>query len=418
MNTLFFPSFHQIARPASALALLVLLTSLTSGCTDSKATSASNPSLAAGTSNPSLAAGAADKAYYHQAQSDVLKQQSHYQVQRRFVGKVESNQNADIGFEQNGKIAALYVNEGDKVKQGSVLAQQDTALLETEKEELLARMVQVKADLILVDADLKRIRALKKNAFSAQQTLDELQARRQGFIASKKRIEAGLHSIAVKIEKSSLLAPFDGVISQRFIALGEVIAAGSPALKLVQTGSDEIKVGVPVSLLSQLDLTQALTVTIAGQTHGVKLLTRGQDVDQITRTVQLRFAFLNNAIDMVNGQLAYLNLPQQYQQDGFWVPTTALTDGVRGLWNVYTLTPGSKTNKANLFTLQARNVQIRYTTENAAYISGAIADGERYLTGGLQRLVPGQTVRTATSSSITPSALSFAAGSAPTAGRE
>ncbi len=399
MNTLFFPTFHQIARPASALALLVLLTSLTTGCTDSQARATAD----------------SDETYYHQAQSDVLKHQSNYQVQRRFVGKVQSNQNADIGFEQNGKVAALYVNEGDKVKQGSVLAQQDTALLETEKEELLARMVQVKADLKLVDADLKRIRVLKKNAFSAQQTLDELQAHRQGFIANKKRIEAGLHSTAVKIEKSTLLAPFDGVISQRFIALGEVIAAGSPALKLVQTGSDEIKVGVPVSLLSQLDLTQNLTVTIAGQNHGVKLLTRGQDVDQITRTVQLRFAFLDNAIEMVNGQLAYLNLPQQYQQAGFWVPTTALTDGVRGLWNVYTLTPGLK---SNLFTLQGRNVQILYTTENAAYISGAIANGERYLTSGLQRLVPGQTVRTATSNSTAPSALSLATGSTTTTGRE
>ncbi|NQZ06877.1 MAG: efflux RND transporter periplasmic adaptor subunit, partial [Algicola sp.] len=328
MNTLSFPSFHQIARPASALALLVILTSLTSGCTDSQATSAT------------LTSSADDKAYYHQAQSDVLKQQSQYQVQRRFIGKVESNQNADIGFEQNGKVAALYVNEGDKVKQGSILARQDTALLETEKEELLARMVQVDADLKLVDADLKRIRALRQNAFSAQQTLDQLQARRQGFIASKKRIEAGLHSTAVKIAKSTLLAPFDGVVSKRFIALGEVIAAGSPALKLLQIGSDEIKIGVPVSLLSQLDLTQDLTVTIAGQTHNVKLLTRGQDVDQVTRTVQLRFAFADNAVDMVNGQLAYLNLPQQYQQAGFWVPTTALPDGVRGLWNVYTLEPG------------------------------------------------------------------------------
>lgn len=383
----------------AGLVLSFCATLVISGCSDSQADVA------------------AEKAYFHQAQSDVLKQQSHYQVSRKFVGKVESKQNANIGFEQTGKVALLYVDEGDLVKQGDILAQQDIELLKVDREELVARMGRTKADLVLAKANLKRIRALKRNAFSSVQTLEELEAREQGLLSTKRRIEAGLHSNQVKINKSTLYAPFNGVVSERFIALGEVIAAGTPALKMLQTGADEIKVGVPAYLLDQLNLDQVLTVTIAQQQHQVKLLTKGRDVDQVTRTVQLRFALVGKevnkdvgkAANVINGQLAYLHFPQDYQSEGYWVPMTALTDGIRGMWNVYILSPQAN---SELFMLQSRNVQILYATEDTAYISGAVSDGERYLSAGLHRLVPGQQVKT----SIAPAGIkaNFAAGTQST----
>ncbi len=378
MNNSFFSITKSgYSRLFSGLFLGALLTTAISGCSDSVATE----------ENTSAA-----QTYYHQAQSDVLQQQNSYSVVRKFVGKVQAKQNANIGFEQAGKVAILYVDEGDVVKKGAILAQQDVELLTIERDEMQARMTQTRADLILVKANLKRIRALKKRSFSSQQNLEELEARQQGLLSTKQRIDAGLHSLTVKIEKSTLLAPFDAVVSKRFISSGEVIAAGTSALNILQIGQDEVKVGVPTALLSQLQLDQTLAVTIGEQTHQVKLLTKGLDVDQVTRTVQLRFKLIGDEHQVINGQLAYLHLPQQYQAAGYWVPMTALTDGIRGLWNVYTLKADGQND---IFTLQSRNVQILYATKDAAYISGAMNDGERYLTAGLHRLVPGQQVKTA-----------------------
>jgi len=337
--------------------------------------------------------------YVHQSSSALLKQQSQYLVDRKFIGKVQAKQNANIGFEQAGKVVAIFVDEGKRVKQDELLARQDITLLLIERKELKVQLSQTKADQKLVKTNLKRVTALSKKNYSSVQSLDELQTRQQVLALLAQRINAKLAANQIRIDKSSLYAPFDAVISNRFIAVGEVVAPGSPAIKLLQTADAEIKIGLPVALINQLDLSEQFTVTIANQPHQVELLAKGSDVDPLTRTVQLRFKLLNN-IELINGQLAYLNLPQSYETKGYWVPITALTDGVRGLWNIYILQPEQQ---AKLFKLQSRNVDVLYLTQDKAYIRGALENGERYLTTGLHRLVPGQLVTTAEATVTAPS---------------
>jgi len=328
--------------------------------------------------------------YAHKASSAVLSEQAQYRVDRKFIGKVQAKQNANLGFEQAGKVVAIFVDEGKRVKQGELLARQDTTLLLIERKELKVQLSQTKADQKLVKTNLKRITALSKKNYSSVQSLDELQTRQQVLALLAQRINTKLAANQIRINKSSLYAPFDAVISKRFIAVGEVVSPGAAAIKLLQTADAEIIIGMPVALINQLDLSQQLTVTIARKTHQVALLAKGSDVDPLTRTVQLRFKLLNN-IELINGQLAYLNLPQVHQTSGYWVPITALTDGVRGLWNIYILQPQQQ---PQLFKLQSRNVDVLYLTQDKAYIRGALENGERYLTAGLHRLVPGQLVTT------------------------
>jgi hypothetical protein len=74
------------------------------------------------------------------------------------------------------------------------------------------------------------------------------------------------------------------------------------------------------------------------------------------------------------------------------VPLSALTDGLRGLWNIYPLQPQAE---PGLYKLQSRDVQVLHATATDAFVTGALADGERVLSTGLQRLVPGQIVKLA-----------------------
>ncbi|NRA55911.1 MAG: efflux RND transporter periplasmic adaptor subunit [Gammaproteobacteria bacterium] len=371
MQTAFFSKVYIANRRKLSLITIMLGTSLiVTGCGDSQAQAPS------------------ESPYAHQASSDILSQQSQYLVKRKFIGKVQAKQNANLGFEQAGKVTAIFVDEGKLVKQGDILAQQDTKLLLIERKDLQVQLSQNKADQKLLATNLRRVTTLNKKNYSSAQSLDELQTKQQVLTLSAQRIKTNLSANQIKIAKSSLLAPFDAVISKRFISIGEVVAAGTPAINTLQTSKPEIKVGVPVALAQQLKLNQLFTVTIAQQAHQATLLTKGLDVDPQTRTVQLRFK-LNNNSPLINGQLAYLNLNQTNKNVGYWVPISALTDGVRGLWNLYILQPQQQ---AALFTLQSRNVEVLYLTQEKAYISGAINDGERYLSAGLHRLVPGQLV--------------------------
>ncbi len=374
MTTYTFPPFyHRTWLPLAGLLLLITtLSSLLAGCTESAATeTAPSPPT-----------------YLHRATSAELTPAPGYSVQRSYVGRIQVQQDAHIGFEQAGKVAQLFVNEGETVSKGELLARQDTELLSVTRQELDAQQQQINADLALVEANLTRLRSLKSRGFTSAQSLDELKAQRKVLQANRKRTQASIHGNELRIRKSSLLAPYDAVISRRLIDEGEVVDAGSPALTLLQRGHSEVKVGIPVTMLTQLADKQQFSVRVDNARYPVRLLTRGFDVDPTTRTVQLRFELLDNP-PLVNGQLAWLQLEQYFAQPGYWVPLTALTDGIRGLWNLYTLQP----NNDNNWTVQSRNVRVFHSTLDKAFIYAPLIEGERFLTKGLQRLVPDQRVR-------------------------
>ncbi|MCW8886212.1 MAG: efflux RND transporter periplasmic adaptor subunit [Motiliproteus sp.] len=327
--------------------------------------------------------------YVHQAEALTLKLQAGYQIPRLYVGKVQVNQDTALGFEQPGKLIDLHVEEGDLVRQGQVLAKQDTQLLVVEAKQLHARLLEVKARQKLNQADLKRIQQLTNTGYASVQQLDQLRSQREVLIANAQQIRTTLAANQLKQDKSVLIAPFDAVVSQRLVDNGEVLVAGKPVFELLKADSSEVKVGVPVALLSKLPASGLLNVEVANTHFQGRLLSTGAKVDPLTRTVALRISLPKQG-NFVDGQLAYLHIDEHFQQPGYWIPLASLTDGIRGLWNVYNLAP---LPHGNLYSLQARNVTIVHATDTHAYVTGAITDGERILAKGLHRLVIGQQVR-------------------------
>ncbi|WP_051560077.1 efflux RND transporter periplasmic adaptor subunit [Marinobacterium jannaschii] len=358
--------------------------------------------------NGAQQADAAASVYHHMAEPLRLEQQQHYQVKRRLTGRVQVKQNAALGFEQAGKLNKLLVDEGDRVSQGSLLATQDDSLLQIERKELRAQLREVNARLELTDNNLKRIRSLKKRGFSSDQQLDELQAERKVQLASRLRTLAALDANQSRLDKTRLLAPFDGRISQRFIDQGVVVNAGASVFQLLQQGSAEVEVGVPIRMLDALNREDSY-LKLAGQPLPLNILGQSPEIDPVTRTVQVRFALPPEAA-AVNGQLVQLHLTESFQQPGYWIPLSAITDGIRGMWTVYRLTPAVFNSHETLYRLEQRNVRVLHATESQVYVSGALDAGEMILASGLHRLVPGQQVRIP---SETPLALNTLPGVAP-----
>jgi hypothetical protein len=140
-------------------------------------------------------------------------------------------------------------------------------------------------------------------------------------------------------------------------------------------------------MLAQLAVGDALPVSIAGQQFSAQLITKGAVIDPATRTVQLRLA-LPIESDVISGELAYLTLPEHIEREGFWLPLTALTDGIRGLWNVYALVDVG----TGVYRIEKRDIRILYATGKEAYIQGAVLAGQHIISDGLHRYVPGQQV--------------------------
>jgi len=349
------------------LALLVLQ----AGCSDSAANSAE------------------EAEYYHAAVGITLSLQHGYSVDRRFVGRISSRQRSDLGFEQAGKLVAIDVDEGALVQEGDVLARLDTKILHIAQDELQAQVAESNANLALVEANLKRVRSLKKDGYSSEQRLDELAAQRLGLLAGLDRLRASMAANATRIEKSDLMAPFDAVISRRFVDQGMVVNEGTPVLRLLQRGGKEARINVPARILGQLAEGQQLPVQVSGVPYQSQVLSLGADINATTQTAIVRVALPDSAA-VVDGQLAHLQIQETVAEEGFWVPLTALTDGLRGLWNIYVLVP---TDKSGVRRIESRNVEVLFATDKSAYITGSLENHSRVISAGLHRLVPGQLVR-------------------------
>ncbi len=313
-----------------------------------------------------------------------LVQSEHYQVMREYVGTVRAGQQAQLGFELAGKVSNIMVDVGDRVNQGDALIRLDTQLLATEAKQLRAQQNEIKAQLKLVAANLKRQQSLKAKGFSAEAEIDSLTSQQGVLEANALRVNAALRANQLKINKSTIKAPYAGTVSQRFVSLGDVVGMGTPTLTLLAEQDKEVFIGIPSAQLAKINELNTPEIRVGDNLYPVKLLNPGARVDLNTRSLGLRY-LLPESAKVLDGQLAYLRYPEQISESGFWIPNSSLTDGLRGVWNVFVVT------EQNI--VERRSVQVLYADNQAAFVQGAISADEMLISNGLHRVVPGQRVQ-------------------------
>ena len=327
--------------------------------------------------------------YHHRIAAMTLSEQPSYSIPRRFTGIITARQRADLGFEFSGQLIAIHTDEGERVARGAVLAELDTALLEREREQLHAQVYEAQAQLELIQKNLNRVNSLQQKGYASEQQNDELTSQRKALKATLQRLDAALAANATRLEKSRLIAPFDAIVSRRLVDTGTIVNPATPVLRLLQTGPMEARIGLPLRVLDSVAVDDIVTLNYRDRNRDGRILAINPDLDPATRTVSVRIALATDPA-LVDGALIDLLLPETLQTQGFWVPLNALTDGLRGLWQVYVLDPADAPQR---FRIAARSVQLEYADSEQAFITGALSDGESIVEAGLHRLVPGQIVR-------------------------
>jgi RND family efflux transporter MFP subunit len=273
------------------------------------------------------------------------------------------------------------------VHAGQLLARLETRLLESERDELKARLAELRAEWETAQRNLERVERLQADQLVSERERDDLAGRVQVLAASLQRVEAGLQANRVRLDKAELRAPFDASIAQRLVDAGVVVDAGMPVLSLVQQGAREVRAGVPVRLADALTVGDPVRVRVGDAQATGQVAGLGPVVDPLTRSRTIR---VHVGEDWSPGQIAYLNIAEPVAGRGAWLPDAAVTEGVRGTWVVYAAVDSGDQRAA----LEARSVVIHHVRGNELFVSGALEDGEKVVAAGLHRLAPGQQVRT------------------------
>ena len=304
-----------------------------------------------------------------------------YTVDRVFIGQVEPQRSADVSFELNGRLDQILVDEGDAVAKGQLLATLDIALLEVERDRLTASRDAIAAQLAFAKKTVDRNAKLIGQGFTSQARLDEAVAQQDELLSRIGELDAGLRDVTVRIEKSSIEAPFAGQITSRHVDGGETLRSGELVLGMVELVSPQVRIGIP------LDVDPALLadveIEIAGQSYLAELATLRPDIDPVTRTRTALFD-LKDGPDVAFGQTARVHVLDPVESAGTWVPTTSLKEGTRGQWTLL-VADAQKT-------VRLATVEVLHAEDDRVFVRGQFPDGTVLIDQGPQRVTVGQRV--------------------------
>ncbi|RMB02013.1 efflux RND transporter periplasmic adaptor subunit [Eilatimonas milleporae] len=327
-----------------------------------------------------------------------VEQAASFSTERFFIGRIEARRETALGFEFGGRVIEVLVNEGDAVQSGTVLARLDTDILRAERAELVGMRDQAAADSALADATLIRMREARSlNAISVQ-ALDEAEKGARARRAALRRAEASVRSIDVRLEKSVLKAPYDGVVAERFIDEGLVVEAGSPLIRLLETGALEARIGVAGDGVGYFERGDIHILSVDGRNYSATVSGVLPVRDRTTRSVDVIFHFNGDSGPLRQGDLARATITTPIEESGYWVPVAALTESARGLWAVYVAEPSEGADAI----ISRRDIEVLHHDTDRAFVRGALEPGDRLVADGLHRLSPGLlvAVRNAGSSSL------------------
>ena len=290
-----------------------------------------------------------------------------YSLTKQFPGKLLPVEQSKLSFEIPGKIKNIYVDVGDNVKEGQVLATLDDR-------EAIARLNQVKASYELSKQVFERFQDLRKQGHISIQELDKA-------ISDLTIAKSEYEFYEVKLEQTSLISPYDGVIQDRFLDSGTVINQGIPILEIIDSNYVEAHISMPVQYLNDMKIGNEYDFEIDGKDLKAQL-SRLAPMSPGGSDSRLAIFKFKNFINP--GSIAKLSLKINKISRGTWVPLRSLSQSDQGLWALYTI------DENNIVVRDL--VEIVYFEDQYAFVNGTINDGDLIVLGGAAKIIPGKRI--------------------------
>lgn len=307
-------------------------------------------------------------------------------VVAEFPGDVRARIESRLGFRVGGKIIARKVDVGTLVKRGQVLMQLDPQDLQLAQAQASAGLKAAESNRDLASAELKRYQELREKNFVSQAVLDSKQTAYKAAQASYEQARAAYRNQSNQAGYSSLVADADGVVTGVDAEVGQVVAAGSPVVRVARTGEKDVVIGIPEDKVEELrKMTDVRVRTWAAPSQIIpgKLRELSPVADPATRTYMARIAIPDSAQDVRLGMTAYVAFASKTPDARMTLPLTALFKSKSGS-AVWVVENGA---------VRLAPVQVAGSSGDDLVVAGGISPGQMVVTAGVNLLKPGQKVK-------------------------
>lgn len=287
-----------------------------------------------------------------------------------YVGIVEENEATAVSFTSMGVVKRMYVNEGQHVRQGQLIAEIDDTQARNVLEGAEAAMAQAN------DA-LGRYTMLHDNGSLPEVQWVEIQSK---VAQAKSQLEVARKNLG----DCRLVAPVSGIVGKKFIGVGETAMPSQAVVSILDISSVKVKVAVPeaeVAAISADTPTSISVEAVNGSFVGGKI-EKGVQADAMTHTYDVRIFVANDERRLLPGMVATVKIEEGGNDaEGtvqLLVPVEAVQKRADGGLFVWTVNADS--------TVHRTSVSIGATQGNNIVISEGLASGQRIVTEGYQKL--------------------------------
>jgi len=364
-----------------------------------------------------------------QAETVVMQQ---VQPSWNYSGEIRPDTEVQLAFKEPGYVAALYhvkgadgrmrdVQVGDEIAAGTVLAHLRRSDYEASFNSAIGQQHSMQGALGASQAELDRAKAGQTKAdldFERAQALYAAKAMTRpdydaaveqhasataNVEAAVRQIEARRGQVAaalaqtlsaqINVGDTNLIAPTPGVIVEKTVEPGSLVAAGTSAFALDDTRVVKVNFGVPESMLAYLKLGAEVPVrleALQGRTLPGRITEIAASANRESRVFNVEVSLPNRDRSLKVGMIANIRIERGDPQAVPVVPMTALMTAESGstTYSVFTV----KENYGKQFA-QLKSVRIGETFGKSVVIDEGLAPGERIIVNRTNQLNDGSPIR-------------------------
>lgn len=287
------------------------------------------------------------------------------------TGQIEAFQSIELRPDVEGRLSQIFIKEGSRVAKGQALFKVDDA-------ELAAQVARAEADRDLARQALVRTRDLLEHKASSQAELERAEA-------TSRSNEAQLDLLKVRLDRTTVRAPFAGVAGQRMVSLGDYVTTDTRLLALQTVSPQRAAFQVPERYADKLKQGQEVTFRVAAL-PGKEFTGRVDFVDPVVqlpgRTILVKAVVPNSRGDLQAGMFIEASLATATRPNAVVVPEDAVIP-LQGATYVWVVAAGKAAR---------RQVELGVRTPGFVETRSGVETGEQVVVGGQERLSDGAPV--------------------------
>ena len=310
------------------------------------------------------------------------------------IGNVSALNTATVRARVDGELKSIRFKEGQMVRAGTLLAEIDPRSFEIALAQVQGQLAKDQALLKNAQVDVDRYKDLLAKDSIAKQQVDTQIALVQQLSATVQTTQAQVDNAKLQLSYTKITAPISGRLGLKTAELGNLVRAGDATglVTITQTQPISVVFALPEANLPQiarkLKGTEPLTVQawdrdLRNQLADGKVSTTDNAIDPVTGTIKVKAEFANTDGALFPNQFVNIKLQVNTLVDAVAVPSTAVQRAPRGAF-VYVVKPDSS--------VTIRGVRLGTTEGDWVSVQGDLAEGEKVVTDGADRLREGAKV--------------------------